>query len=240
MDPKGKVAVVTGATKGIGRATALALARKGARLLLVARDGAELAAAAGEARAAGSPRVATVAADVGDPQGLDAIVLAAVREFDGFDILVNNAGHGSQKPFTEYSDAEFDRMVAVNLRAPFLLTQAAVKTLRRRGGGQVVQVASGLAYRGLAGWSLYCATKFGLRGFTECVREEVAKEGIKVGIVAPGYTETRFFDGWPDGKARDFADALQPEDVAHAVLAMVEQPPTSDIKEILVRNKRSP
>ncbi len=240
MDPKGKVAVVTGATKGIGHAVALALARKGARLLIVARDESELKAAAEEFRKAGSPRVAAVAADLGTANGLDAVVLSAVREFDGFDILVNNAGHGLMKPIVEVSDGEFDRMVAVNLRAPFMLTQAAVKVLRRRGGGQVVQIASGLAYRGLPGWSLYCATKFGLRGFTECVREEVAKENIKVGIVAPGYTETHFFDDWPDREGRDFTDALQPEDVAHAVMALVEQGPTSDIKEILVRNKRSP
>ena len=238
----GKVAVITGATKGIGRAVALGLAGQGARLLLVARGEAELAETRTACLAAGSPQVATVAADLATLAGLDALVLAAVREFDGFDILVNNAGTGAVAPIEKVSDEEFDRTVAVNLRAPYLLTQAAVKVMRRRGGGQVVQIASGLAYRGAAGWSLYCATKFGLRGFTEAVRHEVSKEGIKVGIVAPGYTETQFFDEWEDTKRgeRSFEGALQPDDIAHAVLAMVTQGEASDIAEILVRTRRSP
>lgn len=242
MDVKGKVAVVTGATKGIGRAVALAFAGQGARLLLVARDETELAEARAACLAAGCPQAATVAADLATLAGLDAVVLAAVREFDGFDILVNNAGTGKVAPIEKVEDAEFDRVVAVNLRAPYLLTQSAVKVMRRRGGGQVVQIASGLAYRGAAGWSLYCATKFGLRGFTEAVRHEVSKEGIKVGIVAPGYTETQFFDDWEDTKRgeRSFEGALQPEDIAHAVLAMVTQGPASDIAEIVVRTRRSP
>jgi len=242
MEVAGKVALVTGATKGIGRAIALALARKGAQLLLVARDAEELESAKAECLQAGSPRVSIVAADVGDLRGLDTIVLAAVRDFDGFDILVNNAGIGSLNPIEKVADEEFERMVAVNLRAPYMLTQSAVKIMRRRGGGQVVQVASGLAYRGAAGWSAYCATKFGLRGFTEAVRQEVAREGIKVGIVAPGYTQTEFFEDWPDTKRgeRSFEGALQPEDVAHAVLAMVEQGPASDIALMQVRNSRSP
>lgn len=242
MEVKGKVAVVTGATKGIGRAVALALAKKGAQLLLVARNEVELEQAKADCMASGSPRVSIVAADVGDLRGLDAIVLAAVRDFDGFDVLVNNAGMGTLHTIELVADEEFDRAVAVNLRAPYMLTQAAVKVMRRRGGGQVVQIASGLAYRGAAGWSLYCATKFGLRGFTLAVRQEVAREGIKVGLVAPGYTRTNFFEDWPDTKRgeRSFEGALEPEDVAHAVLSMVEQGPASDIAEIQVRNTRSP
>jgi 3-oxoacyl-[acyl-carrier protein] reductase len=238
MDVKGKVAVVTGASKGIGRAVALALARKGARLLLVARGSEALERVKGECREAGAPVVLAVAGDVADLKTLDAIVLAAVREFDGFDILVNNAGYGIVAPIESVADEQFDRMVAVNLRAPYLLTQSAVKVMRRRGGGQVVQVASGLAYRGSAGWSLYCATKFGLRGFTESVREEVAKDQIKVGIVAPAYARTEFAKAWEEPDAT--RDGLSVDDVAHAVLAMIEQSPTSDIKEILVRRPGSP
>lgn len=242
MEIIGKVAIVTGATKGIGRAVALALARAGADLLLVARQEAELADSRQACLAAGAGRVSTVAADLATLKGLDAVVLAAVRDFDGFDILVNNAGAGTVKPIEQVSDEEFDQMLALNLRAPYMLTQSAVKVMRRRGGGQVVQIASGLAYRGSAGWSLYCAAKFGLRGFTEAVRQEVAKEGIKVGIVAPGYTRTHFFDDWEDTKRgeRSFQEALEPEDVAHAVMALVLQGPTSDIAEVKVRNRRSP
>jgi NAD(P)-dependent dehydrogenase (short-subunit alcohol dehydrogenase family) len=238
MEVNGKVALVTGASSGIGRAIAVSLARKGARLLLVARGEEDLEAARKECEAAGSPRAVTLSADVGTSKGLDAIVLAAVREFDGFDILVNNAGIGSKAPIADITDEAFDRMVAVNLRAPYLLTQAAVKVMRRRGGGQVVQIASGLSYHALPGWSAYTATKFALRGFTLAVRQEVSGAGIKVGIVAPGYTETRFFEDWPGD--RSFEGALQPEDVAHAAMAMIEQGPASDIAEIRVRNTKSP
>ncbi len=232
-----KVAVVTGATRGIGRGVALALAARGARLVLVGRDESALSSVKGDCEREGSPRVVVVAADLADLKGLDAVVLAAVREFDGFDILVNNAGYGMKAPLAAVTDEQFERMVAVNLRAPFMLTQSAVKVMRRRGGGQVVQIASGLAYRGLADWSLYAATKFGLRGFTECVRAEVAAEGIKVGIVAPGYVETEFHDAIA-GQAGQAGLAVA--DVVHAVMAMIEQPATSDLKEIILRHKGSP
>lgn len=237
MEVAGKVALVTGATKGIGRAVAIALAGRKAKLVLVARSEVDLAAAKAECLAAGSPNVATVAADLANLKGLDAVVLAAVREFDGFDILVNNAGYGMKAPLTAVTDEEFDRMIAVNLRAPFMLTQSAVKVMRRRGGGQVVQIASGLAYRGLAEWSLYAATKFGLRGFTECVRAEVAAEGIKVGIVAPGYVETDFHAGLP---GQPGLAGLSADEVAHAVMSMILQPGDSDIKEIILRYPGSP
>ncbi len=238
MDVKDKVAVVTGASKGIGEAVALALAAKGARLLLVARTKDLLEAVAAACREAGSPKVVVLEADLASYEGLDAVVMTAVSQFDGYDILVNNAGSGRVAAIQDVSDEEFDAQMAINLRAPFMLTQSAVKVLRRRGGGQVVQIASGLAYFGRAGWSLYAAAKFGLRGFTECVRQEVASEGIKVGIVAPGYTATHFFDSW--GPPGEFKDALAPADVAHAVMAMIEQGAASDIKEITVRGRGSP
>ncbi len=238
MDPKDKVAVVTGASKGIGEAVALALAARGARLLLVARSKDLLDAVSQRCREAGSPNVVVLEADLTTYDGLDAVVMTAVSHFDGFDILVNNAGSGRVAAIQDVSDEEFDEQIALNLRAPYMLTQSAVKVLRRRGGGQVVQIASGLAYFGRAGWSLYAAAKFGLRGFTECVRQEVAAQGIKVGIVAPGYTATHFFDSW--GPPTSFKDALDPADVAHAVLAMIEQGEASDIKEITVRGRASP
>jgi short-subunit dehydrogenase len=101
-------------------------------------------------------------------------------------------------------------------------------------------MASGLAYRGLAGWSVYAATKFGLRGLTECVRAEVAGEGIKVGLVAPGFVETGFHEGLAESRSGDSGGGLSPEDVAHAVISMIRQPAGSDIKEIVLRYPQSP
>ncbi len=238
MDPVDKVALVTGASRGIGEAVAVALAQAGAKLMLVARSSEDLQRVADACQQAGSPRVVLLAADLSTYEGLDAAIMTAVREFDGFDILINNAGAGVARPIEQVGDEEFDQAVALNLRAPYMLTQSAVKVMRRRGGGQVVQIASGLAYFGRAGWSLYCATKFGLRGFTEAVRQEVAAEGIKVGIVAPGPVRTHFFDDWP--QPHTFRDPLEPEDVAHAVMAMIRQDARSDIKEITVRNRALP
>lgn len=238
---QGKVALVTGATKGIGRACAEALAAAGATILVVARSETDVQEFVAKLQSQGAT-VHGIIADLSTYEGLDKVVLEAVRLTDGFDILVNNAGRGHARPMVDVSDTEFDLEVALNLRAPFMLTQSAIKIMRRRGGGQVVQIASGLAYFARGGWSLYCATKFGLRGFTEAVRQEVGKEGIKIGIVAPGYTKTHFFDKWEDTLAgtRSFDGALAPEDVAHAVMAMVTQGPNSDMREITVRTGSAP
>ncbi|MGB1697261.1 MAG: SDR family oxidoreductase [Thermoplasmatota archaeon] len=229
------VALVTGATKGIGRATALALAAAGHDLLLTGRNETELVELAGQIKGV---RVVTVAADLATYEGLDAVCMTAIQQFDGYDILINNAGMGAVKPATEVSDEEFDRTIAINLRAPFMLCQHAIKVMRRRGGGQIVNIGSGLSYTGRANWSLYAATKFALRGLTESLRQEVSGEGIKVGLVAPGFTATNFFDDFAEPV--DTSKALQPEDVAHAILSMVQQPATSDMKEIQVRNSLSP
>ncbi|MBW3582283.1 MAG: SDR family oxidoreductase [Euryarchaeota archaeon] len=238
MDLRDKVCVVTGASRGIGKAVAEAFAARGAHLFLVARNERDLQATADACSTAGAPEVVVHAADLATTAGVRSTTKTVTEVFGGYDVLVNNAGRGEAKPITEVSDAEFDIDMALNLRAPYLLTRHAVEVMRRRGGGQVVQIASGLAYGGRAEWSLYAAAKFGLRGFTESVRQEVSQENIKVGTVAPGYTATHFFDSW--GVPDAFALPLAPEDVAHAVVAMVEQPETSDMKEITVRNRASP
>lgn len=229
------VALVTGATKGIGRATALALAQAGHDLLLTGRNEAELTALADEINGV---RVVTVAADLATYEGLDAVCMASIQHFDGYDILVNNAGIGDVKPVNDVTDEEFDQTIAINLRAPFMLCQHAIKVMRRRGGGQIVNIGSGLSFVGRANWSLYAATKFALRGLTESLRQEVSREGIKIGLVAPGFTATNFFDDFAEPV--DMSKALQPEDIAHAVMAMVNQSAISDMKEIQVRNQLSP
>jgi 3-oxoacyl-[acyl-carrier protein] reductase len=229
------IALVTGATKGIGRATAFALAKAGYDLLLTARSESDLQSLAAEIKGV---RVATVAADLATYEGLDKVAMASISNYDGYDILVNNAGIGQVKPVNDVTDEEFDRTIALNIRAPFMLCQHAIKVMRRRGGGQIVNIGSGLSYMGRANWSLYAATKFALRGLTESLRQEVSAEGIKIGLVAPGFTATNFFDNFDP--PLDTTKALQPEDIAHAIMSMVQQGKTSDIKEIQVRNSLSP
>lgn len=239
MDPKDKVAVVTGASKGIGRAVAERLAEHQTRLFLVARDEGLLEEVASACKDAGAPKVVVHQADLSTADGVASTVEAVRATYEGYDILVNNAGVGQPKPMTEVSSDEYDHDMAVNVRAPYLLTRDAIKTFRRHGnGGQVIQIASGLAYRGAAEWSLYCAAKYALRGFTEAVRNEVSEENIKIGIVAPGFTDTHFFDGW--GPPEAFRDPITPDDVAYAVLNMIQQSERSDIREITVRNRASP
>lgn len=239
MDPRGKVAVVTGASKGIGKAVALALAECGSSLFLVARGKERLEAVKAACSEAGAPEAVAHVADLATSEGVAATVAEIHAHYEACDILVNNAGLGEPKPMTEVTDSEYDHDMAVNLRAPYLLTRDAIASFRQRGqGGQVVQIASGLGYRGAPEWSLYCAAKYALRGFTEAVRHEVAEENIKIGIVAPGFTDTHFFDQW--GPPESFRDPISAEDVAYAVLAMVQQSERSDIREITVRNRASP
>lgn len=239
MDPKEKVALVTGASKGIGEGVALALAERGSRLFLIARSQDRLQQVADACTAAGAPEAIAHVADLATSEGVASTTEAVRAAYGGYDILVNNAGLGEPRPITEVTDAEYDHDMAVNLRAPYLLTRDAIQTFRSRGtGGQVVQIGSGLSYRGMGDWSLYCAAKFALRGFTEAVRWEVSGENIKIGMVAPGFTETHFFDGW--GPPEAFREPITPDDVAHAVIAMIEQSERSDIREITVRNRASP
>jgi len=181
----GKVAVVTGASSGIGRATALAFAREGASVVLVSRDQAALEAVANEA---GGPALA-VAADVMAADTPARVVQAAVERFGGIDVLVNAAGIIGTASTDQTPDELFDRMFAINVRAPFRLMREAFPHLKAR-GGNVVNVSSVNGLRAFAGVAVYCSSKAALDHLTRCAALDWAPHGVRVNCVNPGVTVT--------------------------------------------------
>jgi NAD(P)-dependent dehydrogenase (short-subunit alcohol dehydrogenase family) len=190
----GQMALVTGASRGLGRAIALALADVGASLHLVA-DGteeelAQVAAACAERHQAAHVSRATL--DLSRPDAPAAMVDAAVGEHGRIDVLVNNAGVRIRKPFGQFSAEDFDRLMAVNLRAPMLAAQAAATHMRGRGGGRIINVASQLATVTDTGASLYGMSKAALLYLTRAMAVELAGAGIVVNAMSPGTTATEY------------------------------------------------
>ncbi|MBI4192723.1 MAG: SDR family oxidoreductase [Betaproteobacteria bacterium] len=190
----GKVALVTGASRGIGRATALALSKAGAAVYLAA-DGTreELSAAAAECRAHNAfARAEFGMFDLADAADVQRMVDAALAIFGRVDILVNNAGIRIRHPFGDYAAAEFDQLVAVNVRAPFLASQAVVPSMRANGGGRIITVASQNGIVAAANSALYGLSKAALIYLTKAMALELAKDKIMVNAVSPGPIETEF------------------------------------------------
>jgi 3-oxoacyl-[acyl-carrier protein] reductase len=180
----GRVAIVTGASRGIGRAIAERLAADGASLVLSGRDVVAL-----EAVARALPDAVAVAGDLTEHDAASRLV-AASEERGGLDIVVNNAGAAHRSRLVDLADDAWDATVAVNLTAPFRLLRAADPMLRASGHGRVVNIASAFALVGVSQWSAYAAAKAGLIGLSRSLAAEWARDGICVNVVAPGQTET--------------------------------------------------
>jgi len=213
--------IITGAGRGIGRAIALRLAREGATVVLSARTMSELETVAGEVEAAGGTGI-PLTMDVSDTASVQATMQAACEALDGeVHLLVNNAGIFDVRPIEETDPAFFERMLAVNLTGPFLVTRAVLHALEQAGAGQsergacIVNISSVAGREGYAGNTAYCASKFGLAGFAAALREDLVGTGIRVETLFPGGTDTSIFDGVPGDWDR--ASMGRPEDVAEEV-----------------------
>jgi NAD(P)-dependent dehydrogenase (short-subunit alcohol dehydrogenase family) len=230
-----RVALVTGASSGIGRAIARRFGRKGMRVALLARRMSRLEEVAEEIRKGGGQGLPLVA-DVSVSGEVEKAVDAVVERWGRIDILVNNAGIGEAGPVEDVSDDSLHRQFAVNVFGPFYATRAVVPHMKRQGGGQIINIGSVVGLVGLKNMSVYAATKWALRGLNESWREELYSHGIKAAYVAPGYVITEFGGRKEEDYESPEAEwALRPDDVAHVVESIVDQGPNSDIKEVVVQ-----
>ena len=219
-DLAGRVALVTGASRGIGRAVALALAAAGADVVVNYRERAPDAAAVAMAIRALGRRALAIAADVADGEAVARMVSRAEAELGPVAILVNNAGIALPRGIDELTEAEFDRTIAVNLKSAFLCTQAVLPGMRARGWGRVVNISSGAARgSGVIGVH-YNASKAGMEGLTRGYAARLAQAGITVNAVAPSLIETEMIQGDREAYAKKVPIGRlgTPEEVAQAVL----------------------
>jgi 3-oxoacyl-[acyl-carrier protein] reductase len=221
IDLSGRVALVTGASRGIGRATALALARQGARVAAAARA-ANAAGVAAEIEAAGGEALA-LTVDVTDPSSVDAMVAAATERFGRVDVLVSNAGIARDQLMLRMSREDWDAVLATNLTAAFTCVQAVLRPMVKQRAGRIITISSVVGQAGNAGQANYAASKAGLIGFAKALALEVAARGITVNVVAPGLIDTDMTRALADGAHESWAQRIpmgrlgRPEDVADAV-----------------------
>jgi 3-oxoacyl-[acyl-carrier protein] reductase len=216
---KGKVAMVTGAGRGIGKAISLRFAEEGASLILCARTSSQLQAVADEIRSTGRPCLSAVV-DVTREEEVERLVKSGIEQFGQIDILVNNAGISNPKPFLETSNADWDEAINVNLKGVVLCTRAVLPGMLERGAGAVVNIASAAGLRGLPGSPAYTASKAAVIGLSHAIGEELGQKGIRVNVVCPGPIKTELLDSSPvkDFVLKNKAHLLPPEDVAGTVL----------------------
>ena len=235
---KDKVALVTGASSGIGRATARALASEGARLVLTARRRDRLEALRTEL---GGGSVAIVPGDAREEATAEAAVRAAVERFGRLDILVNNAGAGTYKKLADTSAAEYDELMDTNVRSTFLFTRHAVPVMVKQRSGTILMISSMAGVYGFGGEAVYCMTKFAQVGFAQALDKELRESGIKVGAICPGGVKTEFALGRGRSEAAVAAsDMLEPEDDAAVVLLACTQSPGSRLIEVQMRTMGEP
>jgi 3-oxoacyl-[acyl-carrier protein] reductase len=231
-----QIALVTGAGRGIGRAISLALGAVGARVVLAARSVDQLREVAAEIAAAGG--VAEFeAADIAEEADVRRLFARVAERHGRLDILINNAGAGSFGPLSDFPVAEFDRILAVNVRGTFLCSQEAVRLMKPRRSGAIVSIASVVAFRGYPNQSAYTASKHAVLGMMKSLANEAQEYGIRVSAVLPGGVDTGMIgDARPD---LDRTQLLQSEDIARTVLFLLTLSERAAIDEIYIRRRSS-
>ncbi len=235
----GQVALVTGASSGLGRASAVALAQAGADVALLARGKQDLEQAAAEVRRAGRQALALVA-DLAQAEVLTGAVAQVVAAFGRVDVLVNAAGTDVPGPVADLAVQDFDRVLAVNLRAPFVLAKAVFPHMRAAGRGTIVNVSSVAGKRGWANAAAYCASKFGLTGLTQALAAEGRTHGIRACVLYPGAMATSWGVWSPAARERTPGErppartALPPQDVAALIVWIAAGPAELVLNEAVV------
>ena len=232
---KGKTALVTGGNRGIGLAIANKLGALGANVAICGRDTARLESAANDLKRKGI-NVLALHIDVTLPADVMLLVQQTENSLGPIEILVNNAGIGYFAPAYEASEATWNTVLDTNLKSVFLLTKAVAPGMIARRSGHIINIASLAGKSAFKGGAIYCASKWGLLGFTQCAAEDLRAYGIRVSAICPGSVATEF----SPHAGMDAGKMLRPEDVAHAVEMLVTQAPQSFISEVDIRPTQKP
>lgn len=229
-----KVVLVTGASRSIGKAIAIALAKEGASLVIAARTAAGLNKTAKAIKALGRD-VEVVPTDVHDEQQIDNLFKKTLKRFGRLDILVNNAGVFNSSPIDKIKTEDWDNVIATNLRAPFLCTRAAFRIMKKQGGGRIINIGSISASRVRQNNTPYNCAKFGLVGLTHTTALEGRKFNITCGILHPGNTERDIRP--PEGTGWTAEPYMSQEEIAAAAVFMACQPPHVNVLEVIQLHK---
>ena len=231
----GKVALVTGGNRGIGKAIAARLAALGAAVAICGRDSQTLATTARELQAVGIP-IYSQRADVTKSSDVDALVKETETALGAISILVNNAGMGLFGPVQEKTEQEWDTLMNTNLKSVFLVSRKVIPGMIQRKSGDIINISSLAGKSTFAGGGIYCASKWALQGLSGCMVEDLRNFGIRVSTVCPGSVATEF-----SGRgAKDASKVLTAQDVAHAVAMIATQGPQSFLSEVQLRPLTKP
>jgi NADP-dependent 3-hydroxy acid dehydrogenase YdfG len=231
----GAVALVTGSSRGIGKAIAVKLANLGASVAICGRDASTLESTKRELEATGAKVISHIA-DVGKAADVAALVPAVEKNLGAITILVNNAGIGLFGPVQDKTEEEWDRVMNTNLKSVFLVCKAVAPLMIQRKKGDIINISSLAGKNTFAGGGIYCASKWGLQGLTGCMAEDLRGHGIRVSSVCPGSVATEFSGRGP----KDASKVLTANDVAHAVAMIALQGPQSFISEVQMRPVAKP
>jgi 3-oxoacyl-[acyl-carrier protein] reductase len=237
MELQGKTAIVTGATKGIGRGIAEALVRAGVNVCISARKEAEIESAVAELSAVGEAGVAGAVCDVREFDEVKALIAHTVTEFGGIDILINNAGIGIFESVEKMSPEDFRAVLETNLFGVFYCCHEAIPVMKRRGGGYIINISSLAGTNAHPQMAAYNASKFGLNGFSEALMQEIRHDGVKVSYIMPGSVNTEF-GGDETSEAKSWQ--LQPEDIARVVLDLLHHNERSLASRVEIRPSKPP
>lgn len=226
-----KIALVAGASRGIGKAIATQLAAAGAQVILLARTETDLNQAVAEITKKGGLAVAFLV-DISDEQAVQSVFQQIIAQYKRIDILVNNAGIGAFYPVSQTSAIFWDEVMDTNVKGTFLCSKEAVIQMQKQGSGHIVSIASDVAKRTFAQGALYCSSKYAQDAFSSALRKEVRKDGIKVSVVYPGLVDTYFNKSEP-GKVEN-ATHLKPDDIAASVLHILSAPKHVVIDELMI------
>jgi len=231
-----KVALVTGAGRGIGKAVSCSLAKAGCRVVLAARTREQIEAVQKEILSQGGDALA-VPADLTVDEDIQRLVEESQVKWGAVDILINNAGWGKRAPVVSASLTDWDQTFRLNLRAPMVLAKALLPSMIVKREGAVINIGSVSGKTGEANGAAYSASKFGLIGFTQSLYEEVREHGIKVAVILPGFVDTPLI---PPNRQLDRSRMIQADDIARTILIVLTSPATCCPVEITVRPQKTP